>query len=194
MVRVGVIGGAHGVRGEVRIRSFTAEPGDIAAYGDLFDESGERRFRVRLTGTVKGAHIARIDGIDDRTAAERLGGLGLFVPRAALPEPEPGDYYHADLIGLRAELIGSDAAGREARPLGEVIAVNDFGAGPILEIAAPGRAAVMVPFTAAVVPWIDMEGGRVGIEAVPGLFSDGRDDEANDAGGLAGHAPHEAGR
>lgn len=171
MVRVGSIAGAHGIRGEVRIRSFTAEPEDVVAYGDLFDESGERRFRVRRTGMAKGVIIARVEGVDDRTAAERLKGLGLFISREALPEPEPGEYYHVDLIGLRAELV-DDNTSSGVRPLGEVTAVNDFGAGPILEIAVPGAAAVMVPFTAAVVPWVDLDGGRVGINAVPGLLND----------------------
>ncbi len=180
MVRVGAIAGAHGIRGEVRIRSFTAEPEDVVAYGDLFDESGERRFRVRRTGMAKGVIIARIEGIDDRATAERLKGLSLFIPREALPEPESGEYYHVDLIGLRAELVG-DNAGNGVRPLGEVIAVNDFGAGPIVEIAVPGAAPVMVPFTAAVVPWIDLDGGRVGINAVPGLLDDFRAEDG-DAG------------
>lgn len=184
MVRVGAIAGAHGIRGEVRIRSFTAEPKDLVAYGDLFDESGERRFQVRCTGMAKGVILARIEGIGNRTEAERLKGVGLFIPRAALPEPEPEEYYHADLIGLNAELIGDDAT-PAARPLGKVIAVNDFGAGPVLEIATPGAVSVMVPFIAAVVPWIDLDAGRVGINAVPGLLGDAPADD-DDRGQIRG--------
>src|SRR4051812_34261754 len=96
-VCVGVVTGAHGVRGAVRLKSFTAEPEDVAAYGPLQDERGERHFALRLVGSAKGVLIAAISGIDDRDRAEALRGLRLYLPRSALPPPEEEEYYHADL-------------------------------------------------------------------------------------------------
>src|SRR5437763_7645678 len=93
-VCVGVVGAAHGVRGAVRIKSFTAKPEDIARYGALEDESGERRFTLRITGAAKGVLIARLSGVGDRNRAEALRGLRLYLPRAALPPPEEEEYYH----------------------------------------------------------------------------------------------------
>jgi 16S rRNA processing protein RimM len=142
----------------------------VAAYGDLYDGDGARRFGARCRGMVKGAVVAKLDGVDDRDAAERLRGLRLHVPRDRLPPPDDGEYYHADLIGLRAELLGED--GGPAKPLGMVSAVEDFGAGPVLEIAVEGRPPVMVPFTREVVPVVDLAGSRVGIAAVPGLLGE----------------------
>lgn len=174
MVCLGIVTAAHGVRGEVRIRTFTAQPEDLVAYGELCDERGEQPLVVQPTGRVRGSVTARIRGVADRNAAERLRGRKLCVRRSALPEPEPDEYYHADLIGLRAELI--DGSGRsEPVPLGSVTAVDDFGAGPVLEIAVAGGPPAMVPFTRAVVPWIDVNAGRIGIVAIPGLL--GRADE-----------------
>ncbi len=169
MVCLGIVTAAHGVRGEVRIHTFTDRPEGLVAYGDLYDESGTRRFAVCPGGSVRGAVIARIGGVDDRNAAERLRGCKLCVPRSALPETDPDEYYHTDLVGLRAEVVNG-ADGLERSPLGAVTAVDDFGAGPVLEIAVAGGPPVMVPFTRAVVPWVDLEAGRIGIAAIPGLL------------------------
>lgn len=153
-VCIGQIVGVHGVRGAVKLKSFTADPGDLAAYGPLFDETGARRFSVTLGGETKGVFLARIDGVADRNAAEALKGVKLFVPRAALPEPDEEEFYHADLIGLRAETEDGDL-------FGKVTAVHDFGAGDMLELRkADGRTAHL-PFTRAVVPVVDVKGGRV---------------------------------
>ncbi len=170
MVCLGVVTAPHGVRGEVRIRSFTARPEDVVAYGELCDEAGDRRFRARCRGVVRGAVVAKIDGVDDRDAAERLRGVGLHVARAMLPTTGDDEYYHADLIGLRAELIAAEDEAPQA--LGVVSAVEDFGAGPVLEIARGGKPPVMVPFTREVVPIVDLAAGRIGIAGVPGLLSD----------------------
>lgn len=160
---LGVITGAHGVRGFVRIKSFTAEPQAIASYGPLQDEQGERRFVLELVGTSKGVLIARIAGVDDRNAAERLKGVRLYVRRADLPEPGAEEFYQADLIGLDALLA-------DGTRLGTVRAVNDFGAGASLEIEDAAGKAVIVPFTAAAVPKVDVA-GRVLVVAPPeGLF------------------------
>ena len=154
-VCLGVIVAAHGVRGQLRIKSFTEVPEDVAAYGPVEDEAGARRFEIEVAGSAKGTVIARIEGVGDRTAAERLRGTRLYVDRAALPAIEEADtYYHADLIGLAVE----DRAGR---PLGRVVAVNDFGAGDVLELEDPEGAPLVLPFTRQAVPVVDLEGGRL---------------------------------
>jgi 16S rRNA processing protein RimM len=163
-VCVGVVTGPQGVGGAVRIKSFTARPEDVAAYGPLADETG-RRLELRLVGAAKGVLIARLSGIDDRNGAEALRGLRLYLARSALPPPEPEEYYHADLIGL--EVVLGDGT-----PLGQVRAVHDFGAGDTLEIARPGAAPAMVPFTRAVVPVVDLAAGRLVVEPPPGLLDD----------------------
>ena len=154
---VGVIAGAHGVRGLVKIKSFTEDPAKLTAYGALTDESGARRYQVALTGRAKGVLLARIEGVGDRDAARALSGARLYIARAALPEPEDEEYYHADLIGLAVE----DRAGA---PLGRVAAVQNFGAGDILEIERPDQGTLLVPFTKAAVPLVDPAGGRVVVE------------------------------
>ena len=160
---LGVIAGAHGLRGEVRIKCFTAEPGAVAAYGPVFDEAGERSWKVEVRGRVRGQVIARLGGVEERTAAEALKGIKLHVARDALPEPADEEYYHADLIGLTAELAVGGV-------LGTVRSVHDFGAGDVLEIAMEGGGDVMVPFTRAIVPEVDVRGGRVVIDPPPGLL------------------------
>ncbi|MBX6369503.1 MAG: ribosome maturation factor RimM [Rhodospirillales bacterium] len=156
-VLVGVIVGAHGVRGAVRIKPFTAEPAAIAAYGPLEDETGTRRFEIRLVGEGKGVVIATLKGIGDRNAAEALKGLRLYVARAALPPPGEEEFYHADLIGLAA-------VRRDGTLLGRVCAVHDFGAGDSLELALADGGTLLVPFTKAVVPEIDVAGGKLVVE------------------------------
>ncbi len=162
-VCVGVVTGPHGVTGAVRVKSFTAQPEAIAAYGPLADESGRQSFELRLVGAAKGVLIARLSGVADRDRAEALRGLRLYLPRAALPPPGPEEYYHADLIGLEAVL-------RDGTPLGRVRAVHDFGAGDQIELDRPGAAPAMVPFSRAVVPIVDLDAGRLVIEPVPGLL------------------------
>jgi len=163
-VCVGVVTGAHGVRGAVRLKSFTAEAADIAHYGPLEDEAGERQFRLRLVGTAKGVVIAKLAGVADRDQAEQLRGLRLYLSRAALPPPADDEYYHADLIGLGATLA-------DGTPVGRVRGVYDFGAGDTLDIAREGRPPVMVPFTRAVVPEVDLAAGRLVIDPPPGLLA-----------------------
>jgi 16S rRNA processing protein RimM len=162
-VCVGVIVGAQGVRGAVRVKPFTADPDGVAAYGPVEDEGGARRFPLRIAGRARGVVIATIPGIEDRDAAEALKGVRLYVDRAALPTAEEEEYYHADLVGLAAVL----ADGTE---LGRVRAVHDFGAGDSLEIERPGAISVMVPFTKAAVPVVDLAGGKLVIDPPEGLF------------------------
>jgi 16S rRNA processing protein RimM len=162
-VCVGIISGPHGVRGAVRVKSFTADPEDVARYGPLEDESGERRLSLRLAGSAKGVVIVRLAGISDRHHAEALRGLRLYLPRAALPPPGEDEYYHADLIGLEAALADGTA-------LGHVTAIHDFGAGDTLEIERSAGPPVMIPFTCAIVPVVDLAAGRLVLDPPPGLI------------------------
>lgn len=162
-VCLGVVTGPHGVQGAVRIKSFTAVPQDVGRYGPLTDETGGRRFELRLQGTAKGIVIARLSGVADRNQAEALRGVRLFLPRSALPQTETEEYYHADLIGLEAVL-------GDGTPVGRVRAIHDFGAGDTLEVEREGAPPLLVPFTRAVVPVVDIAGGRVVLEPPPGLL------------------------
>jgi len=175
-VCVGAIAGAHGVRGGVKIKSFTAEPANVAAYGPVWDEAGERRFTVKVTGSAgkPGLVRATLSGVTDRDQAEALRGVRLYVDRASLPKAGDDDFYYADLIGLRVE----DESGTA---LGQVRGVFDFGAGDVLEIARPDGKLVMLPFTKAAVPVVDVAGGRVVVDGTSDFFREtGRDDGDED--------------
>jgi 16S rRNA processing protein RimM len=168
-VCLGVVAGAHGVRGAVRLKSFAQNPADIARYGPLEDESGAARYSVRLLGSARSRSphqdilIAKLSGVADRDRAEALRGLRLYLPREALPPPGEEEYYHADLIGLAAVL-------HDGTRLGEVRAVHDFGAGDTLEIARPAGQPVMLPFTRRVVPVVDLAAGRLVVDPPAGLI------------------------
>jgi 16S rRNA processing protein RimM len=169
-VCVGAITGARGLKGEVKIKSFTAEPEDVAAYGPVSDKAGKRRFAIRLTGRTKGALVARLDGVDDRDAAEALKGTELYVARSALPKPDVGSYYRADLEGLKVETA-------DGRALGTVKAVHNFGAGDVLELAGGAGHGLMVPFAAGVVS-VDLDTGRITVAPPAGLLSGDGEGEA----------------
>lgn len=173
---LGIITGVHGIKGWVRLKSFTAEPEAIVAYGPLSDESGARRFELELVGAGKGVLLARIKGVEDRNVAERLKGLRLYVRRAALPPPQADEFYEADLIGLTAER-------EDGTRFGIVRAVNDFGAGASLEIEEESGKTVLVPFTGAAVPVVDLARKRVVVAPPAGLLdAPARDtDEADEA-------------
>lgn len=163
LICVGVVTGVRGLKGDIRVKSFTANPKDVAAYGPVYDETGTQRFDIRITGQSKGALITRFSGIADRTAAEGLKGLKLFVPRDKLPKPEEDEFYFTDLIGLRAEQSDGEV-------LGTVRTVEDYGGGVFLEIAGGKHGLVLVPFTKAVVPEVNLTEGRVVIDPPDGLF------------------------
>ena len=149
------IGAAHGLRGEVRLNSFTADPVAVTQYGALMTEDGTRAFEIESYRPGKGFLVVRFKGISDRTTAEQLTNLDLYVPRDRLPAPAPDEFYHADLIGICA-------VGEDGNQIGTVVAIHDFGAGDLLEIRPQaGGPSVMLPFTEAVVPWIDIAGGRI---------------------------------
>ena len=153
-VCLGRIAGAHGVRGLVRVESFAANPADLAAYGPLGDESGRCCFVLALVGTARGQLLARIEGVGDRDAAEALKGQRLYLARAALPAPAAEEYYHSDLLGLACD--GPDGA-----PFGTVKALYNFGAGDLLEVERASGERVLLPFTRAAVPTIDLAAGRL---------------------------------
>lgn len=157
MVCIAAVATAHGVRGHVKLKTFTEQPDSVTAYGPLFDEAGERRFAIRLVSAIKDGVVVEIDGIKDRNAAERLRGTRLYVPRSALPEPDEEEFYYEDLVGLEAR----DRAGQV---LGRVAAVMDFGGGDIIEVATADGATLSLPFTRAVVPVVDVAGGHVVVE------------------------------
>lgn len=152
-VCVGAIGGAFGVRGEVRLKSFCATPEDIATYGELTSEDGARRFTVKLTRPVNGGLGARLTGIETKEQADALKGLTLWAERTALPSLPDDEYYHADLIGLEV----ADPGGA---PLGRVRAIYDHGAGDILEVTGPSGL-LLIPFTRAAVPTVDLAARRI---------------------------------
>ena len=152
---LGQIGAAHGVRGEVRLRSFTADPEAIRRYGPLETEDG-RVVQIKSLRAAKDHFVASIKGVADRNAAEQLTNVKLYVPRERLPAPdEPDEFYHADLIGL-------DVVDRAGARRGTVVAIHNFGAGDLIEIKpAEGNKTQMLPFDAATVPVIDIAAGRL---------------------------------
>ena len=178
-VCVGAIAGARGLNGDVWVKSFTEAPEDVAAYGPVSDAAGKRRFTLRVVGRGSGGVIARIDGIADRTAAEAMKGIELFVDRAALPAPAEDEFYFADLIGLTAER--ADANDEAGRLIGRVADVHDFGAGAVLEVALAQGGVAMVPFTREAVPAVDFGRGRLLIAPLPGLLAPAADSESGDA-------------
>jgi 16S rRNA processing protein RimM len=153
------IGAPHGVKGAVRIRTFTDDPVTIGDYGPLFAKDG-RSFTLAEIRPDKAGVVARLEGVADRNAAEALKGVELYVDRSVLPPPEEDEFYYSDLIGLAAER--SDGS-----PLGTVKSVQDYGAGEFLELEPPDGKTMLIPFTKAAVPVIDIQAGRIVIEPPP---------------------------
>jgi 16S rRNA processing protein RimM len=151
------IGAAHGVRGAVKLWPFTEDPLAVMRYGPLSTKDGTRQFEVAHAREAKDHLVATLKGIATREDAERLNGLELYIAREKLPDTDDGEYYHADLIGLAAVNAANE-------PLGRVIAIHNFGAGDIIEIAPTQGATMLLPFTNAVVPTVDLANGRVVIE------------------------------
>ena len=175
-VCVGAIAGAFGVQGEARLKSFCAEPGAIADYGPLWTEDGARSFRVKLTRPVTGGLAARLSGVATREEAEALKGTRLYADRARLPSLPDDEFYHADLIGLAV----LDPGGVQ---IGRVQSVHDHGAGDVLEIALPPAAghgkSVLIPFTRAVVPTVDLAARRIVADLPEGTLDDRPGEDAD---------------
>jgi len=170
LIPLGVFGAPHGVRGELRVKSYTQDPKAIGAYGDLTDKAGVKTFRHSALRLVKDDMlVVRLAGVGSREEAEKLNGVALFARRRQLPPPSDDEFYHDDLVGL-------DAVTREGEALGRVVALRNFGAGDILEIAPPGPSETLLfPFTKAVAVEMDFERGRIVI--VPPQEIDGEESE-----------------
>ena len=172
---VAEFGAPHGIKGEVRLKSFTADPLAVATYGPLAAEDG-RTFELAsarpAAGTSPEMLVVRINGVTDRNAAEALNGIRLSIPFDRLPPPGEDEFYHADLIGLRAVTPDGEI-------LGMIVAVPNFGAGDLVEIAPAEGASVLIPFSDAHVPAVDIAGGTVTV--IPPVFGNPGTGEADEA-------------
>jgi 16S rRNA processing protein RimM len=164
IILVAAIAGAFGVKGLVRLKSFTADPEAVGEYGPLSTEDGTGQFDVELVQTVKNGFAAKLSGVATKEQADALRGIQLFAPRDRLPALPDDEFYHADLIGLSVFDAGGQA-------LGKIKAIQNHGAGDLLEVEpGAGKQSVLVPFTLAIVPTVDLASGRVIIDAPDGLF------------------------
>ena len=160
---VGAIAGSFGVSGEVRLKSFCADPEALASYGPLYSEDGQRSFTVKLTRPVAGGLGARLSGVATKEQADALKGVGLFAERARLPSLPDDEFYHADLIGLEVRDTGGVL-------VGQVRAVHNHGAGDLIEVYGPGlKESLLLPFTRAAVPTVDLKAGRIVVDLPEGL-------------------------
>ena len=164
LICVGALGGSYGVKGEVRLKSFTAEPSDIADYSPLTSEDGTAAYRLTLTRPIKSGFAARLEGIRTKEEADALKGVQLYAHRDQLPSLPDDEYYYTDLIGLEVVDTGGAA-------LGHVKSVMNHGAGDLLEIHGPGlKTTVLLPFTRAAVPTVDLTAARIIADPPEGLF------------------------
>ena len=172
---VGVITAPRGVQGQVRVKSFTAEPDGIVHYAPLTNAEGSAEYRLEIVGHAKGILLARVEGIKNREDAETLRGVELFVDRDVLPDAEDeDDFYYADLIGLSAILPNGGV-------YGTVKAMHDFGAGDMIELSLNGSGNIILPFTKVVVPEVDIANGRIVVDP-PEMFGDPEPAQQNENG------------
>ena len=172
-VCVGVVVGVHGVRGAVRVKSFTEVAADSGYYSPVEDETGTTKFRLKVTGEVKGSVIATLDGVGSREAAEALKGTRFWVARERLPRTEEDEFLYSDLIGMAV-------VGQDGQRLGTVTAVHDFGAGDVLDIALVPKGNLMVPFSRQAVPEVDVTGGKLVV--IPPVYAPDEKDEGSALG------------
>ena len=173
LVLLGEITGAHGIRGDVLVRTYTAEPEAIASYGDVTDASGLKRYSIRVVRVTDKGIVARINAIADRNGAEALRGTKLYIERKQLPPAAEQEYYYDDLIGLRA--IAPDG-----QSIGTVVAVQNFGAGDLLEVQpASGAATEFIPFVDEWVPHVDVAAGTIVIDRRAEDEDESREDGAD---------------
>lgn len=176
LIQMAVIGAAHGIKGELRVKTFTGDPLALGDYGPLFTRDG-RMFEVTDIRPAGNVVVVRFKGVSDRNAAEALAGTELFIDRAALPEEDEDEFYHADLVGLAVK----DETGAV---VGKVAAVQNFGGGDILELTLGGRKGVLIPFSKAAVPEISVTGGYIRIDpAAAGIVEDEDEMPPHDARG-----------
>ena len=175
-VCLGIVTGPQGLQGAVRIRSYTAWSEDIASYGLLSDVTGEREFSIRILRSTKKGLVAELSGVDDRTAAEEIKGLELYVSRDALPEPDEEEFYYSDLIGL-------DVEDEDGKVMGQVKMMDNYGAGEVMEVTLSSGEAFLLPFTREAVPVVDVAAGKIQIvrpvEINPSQEENGQDEERN---------------
>lgn len=175
-VQMAVIGAAHGIKGELRVKTFTGDPLALGDYGPLFARDG-RAFEIEDIRPGNDVVVVRFKNVRDRSAAEKLTGTELFIDRSVLPPEEEGEFYHADLVGLLVRDENGEQAGR-------VTAVQNFGGGDLLEIIFRGKKGMLIPFSQAAVPEIDVKGGYVRIDTVAaGLVEDADEDGKPDEPG-----------
>lgn len=160
---------AHGIRGEVVVRAYTDAPEGLAAYGPLMDATGRRNFALTSVRVTNKGVVARVAGVNDRNAAEDLRGTKLYVDRAKLPSTGEAEFYHADLIGLRA-------VAEDGQALGEIVSVQNFGAGDLLELKPHEGETEFIPFENRWVPSVDLDAGHLVI--VRPMAADEDDDAA----------------
>lgn len=163
-IQIGLILGAHGVKGALRLRSLTTDPEAIFSYKKISDESGKRIFKFKRKGTVRSNFIVSLDGITDRNSAEALRGTKLFINRKDLPHTKEHEHYEADLVGLIA-------IGEKGKKYGKVTALHDHGAGAFLEIKPSGKPSFMLPFNDVFVPEIDYKKGCLRVFVPEGWIS-----------------------
>ena len=174
-VQMAVIGAAHGIRGELRVRSFTADPLALGDYGPLHARDG-RVFEVREIRPAKDVVVVRFEGVGDRNAAEALTGTELFVDRSALPDDgDEDDFYHADLVGLSVR----DDSGAV---IGRVAAVQNFGGGDLLDLTLTGRKGVLIPFTKSAAPEVSVSGGFIRVDPVAAGLTEEGEEQGDGAG------------
>ncbi|MCK5546389.1 MAG: 16S rRNA processing protein RimM [Rhodospirillaceae bacterium] len=175
LLLVGVVGAARGLKGEVRVKSFTDNPADIGSYGELTSEDGKACYKIKVTGKHKTKKhgesvLARIEGVEDRTAAENVRGLKLFVRPEQMPKLKEDEFYFSELVGLDAVLV-------DGKKWGRVVLADDFGAGPVLEVELLSGKNEMVPFTMEVVPEVNLEKGLIVVVPPEGLLVRPEDEE-----------------
>lgn len=164
MICVGVLSGSYGVRGEMRVKSFCANPADLDTFDPLYTEDGTQEFKLALIGQIKNGFSARIVGVDTKEQADALRGTQLFVTRAQMPEVGEDEYYYSDLIGLNVVDTGGTA-------IGDVILVSNHGADDLLEVRLQGSSdTALIPFTKACVPTVDLSAKRIVIDPPAGLL------------------------
>ncbi len=170
-VQLAVIGAAHGTRGELRVKTFTGDPLAIGDYGMLYDETG-RPFEILDIRPAKTVVVVRFRGVNDRNMAEALNGTTLFIDRSQLPQDlDEDEYYHSDLIGL-------DVIDAQGNRHGKVSAMFDFGGGDLIELTIPGKRPLLIPFTQAAVPHVDVKAGHIVIDPkAAGLIPDVDEEE-----------------
>ncbi|MDO8605754.1 MAG: ribosome maturation factor RimM [Phaeospirillum sp.] len=172
-VCVGVVVGVHGIRGAVRVKSFTEVAADIGYYSPVEDEAGATKIRLKVTGEVKGQVIVTLDGVTSREAAEALKGTKFWVSRERLPRTGEDEFLYSDLIGMTAVGLGGQI-------LGTVTAVHDFGAGDVLDIALVPKGSLMVPFSKDSVPEVDVSGRKLVV--IPPVYAPDEKEDGESGG------------